>query len=201
MRKYINYIIIIFLIVAGIGSCGYAGTKTGNSGWDGLLPALLGLCFFAAGAIYSAVSLISYFFIKRELKSENIEFDNDQKATSLQRKNKLLKLLGVSLSAYAVNLIVLFRLTKQFGSLDYLAAILPAIIILVSYLCLLNEMKFARPIWITVLIYLLVSSIIFLIVSIGKSRYIIFCIGIPIAYLYTICILVKSRVVNIKEID
>ncbi len=201
MRKYINYIIIIFLIVAGIGSCGYAGTKTGNSGWDGLLPALLGLCFFAAGAIYSAVSLISYFFIKRELKSENIEFDNDQKATSLQRKNKLLKLLGVSLSAYAVNLIVLFRLTKQFGSLDYLAAILPAIIILVSYLCLLNEMKFARPIWITVLIYLLVSSIIFLIVSIGKSRYIIFGIGIPIAYLYTICILVKSRVVNIKKID
>jgi hypothetical protein len=201
LRKYINYIIIIVLIVAGIGSCGYASTKTGNSGWDGILPALLGLCFFAAGAIYLVVSLISYFFVKRELKSENIELDNDHKATSQHRKDKLLKLLGVSLAAYSVNLIVLFGLTKQFGSMDYLAAILPAAIIIVSYLCLLNELKFARTIWITVLIYLLISSISFLIVSAGKSSYNIFCIGIPIAYLYTISILVRSRVVNKKNTD
>jgi len=155
LRKYINYIIIIVLIVAGIGSCGYASTKTGNSGWDGMQ----------------------------------------------HRKAKLLKLLGVSLAAYSVNLIVLFGLTKQFGSMDYLAAILPAAIIIVSYLCLLNELKFARTIWITVLIYLLISSISFLIVSAGKSSYNIFCIGIPIAYSYTISILVRSRVVNIKNTD
>ena len=162
---------------------------------DGLVPALLGLCFFAAGTIYLVVSLISYVFVKRELTVENIEFDNNQNSMNQLRKNKL---LGVSLATYSVNVLVFYRLTRHSDNTSYLLIVLIAVIFITSYLGLAKQMKFAKPMWIAVLIYLLVSSIIFLIVSIGRNKSGIFYIGLPIAYLYTISVLVKSKIINTK---
>ena len=195
----INHVIILFLFIIGIGSCGVATMRSEGNGWNGLIPGIFGLFFLAAGVIYLAAYLISSIFIKRELKFEKAEYEDNLDFVLQLRKTKLLKLLSISLVTYSLGIVLPYFLTYRYESISILSIIFHVSLLIISYLGMLKNLKFIKIIWLTTLILLFIKSITFLALSIFDSRYTIIYIAIPITYLYIIGILIKSNLINNKN--
>lgn len=199
MRKNrINYFVIIGLFVFGIGSYGFATTQSGNSGFDSIIPAVIGFFCIKAGIIYLIIYLLSNVYLKRELVKEEVNFGTNTIILNKKgRRKKLINLLSITLIALLINTIIIL---EYVNTIYFILLTMIVSLLIASYWGMVNKCKLGKYIWIAVLLLLTFISL-SNIISQFFDNYLelVVLLIISTSYVYVINSLIRSKLINLVE--
>ncbi|MBK6497967.1 MAG: hypothetical protein IPG00_07275 [Saprospiraceae bacterium] len=181
--------IIIGLLITGIGSCAVATTKTGNSGFDGIIPALIGWLCITFALIFLIIDLTTKWILKLR-ESRNEEVKTNLRLTSYSSElNKILILSLITFLAHWFAKYFIFGIKFNFSTITSIMIIIG---LLASYIGLKHKKKQFRIIWLVLLTFLLLDSVYVLSLSLLSFKlWYILILAVPVTYFYCIKVILK----------
>lgn len=181
--------IIIGLLITGIGSCAVATTKTGNGGFDGIIPALIGWLCITFALIFLIIDLTTKWILKLR-ESRNEEVKTNLRLTSYSSElNKILILSLITFLAHWFAKYFIFGIKFNFSTITSIMIIIG---LLASYIGLKHKKKQFRIIWLVLLTFLLLDSVYVLSLSLLSFKlWYILILAVPVTYFYCIKVILK----------
>lgn len=181
--------IIIGLLITGIGSCAVATTKTGNGGFDGIIPALIGWLCITFALIFLIIDLTTKWILKlRESRNEEVKTNLRLNSYSSEL-NKILILSLITFLAHWFAKYFIFGIKFNFSTITSIMIIIG---LLASYIGLKHKKKQFRIIWLVLLTFLLLDSVYVLSLSLLSFKlWYILILAVPVTYFYCIKVILK----------
>lgn len=182
--------IIIGLLIIGIGSCSVAVTMTGNSGFDGIVPSLIGWLCITFAIIFFVIDKVTQVILE---KKSNGDLDSLEQFDRITTEKHLDQALYFSLASFVLHCAFKYFLLGAGHSYSVFSIITYVGLISCSYIGFLKGHQFFIIVWLITLLYLLLSSIYLISLILLDYRIGLILIIIPVIYYYCMRILFRIR--------